>query len=214
MRMLFAVVLALTVAGASAADARVSITIDKSTQRMTVSADGEQLYNWPVSTGRPGHDTPNGQYRAFRLEKDHYSREWDDAPMPHSIFFTQVGHAIHGTYDTKKIGSPASAGCVRLDPKNAEILFALVEERGVLNTNVRIVGDLSVAPAATRSAPRPAPPAKTHGPRGATAKRRGRNIMSSATGRAPTRSGPRPMNCRRPSITSASPIRAITAGDR
>jgi hypothetical protein len=145
MRMLLAVVLAVTVIGAAAADAKVSITIDKSTQRMTVSVDGAPLYNWPVSTGRPGHDTPSGAYRAFRMERDHYSKEWDDAPMPHSIFFTQVGHAIHGTYDTKKIGSPASAGCVRLDPENAEILFALVEEQGVLNTTVRIMGDMRIA---------------------------------------------------------------------
>lgn len=128
MRMLFAVVLALMLGGA-AADARVSIVIDKSAQRMTVSADGRQLYNWPVSTGRAGRDTPGGEFRAFRMEKDHYSKEWDDAPMPNSIFFTRIGHAIHGTYDVKKIGSPASAGCVRLDPENAEVLFALVEER-------------------------------------------------------------------------------------
>jgi hypothetical protein len=31
------------------------------------------------------------------MEIDHYSEEWDDAPMPYSIFFTQIGHAIHGT---------------------------------------------------------------------------------------------------------------------
>lgn len=149
MRMLFAVVLALMLGGA-AADARVSIVIDKSAQRMTVSADGRQLYNWPVSTGRAGRDTPGGEFRAFRMEKDHYSKEWDDAPMPNSIFFTRIGHAIHGTYDVKKIGSPASAGCVRLDPENAEVLFALVEEHGVLNTTVKVTGDLSVALARTR----------------------------------------------------------------
>lgn len=145
MRMLFAVVFAVTVVGVAAAEAKVSITIDKSAQRMTVSVDGVRLYNWPVSTGRAGRDTPGGEYRAFRMERDHYSKEWDDAPMPHSIFFTRVGHAIHGTYDTQKIGSPASAGCVRLDPGNAEVLFALVEEHGVLNTTVRVVGDLNVA---------------------------------------------------------------------
>ena len=79
------------------------------------------------------------------MEKDHYSKEWDDAPMPHSIFFTRTGHAIHGSYETAKIGSPASAGCVRLAPENAEKLFALVEEQGVLNTTVEVTGDLRVA---------------------------------------------------------------------
>ena len=65
--------------------------------------------------------------------------------MPHSIFFTQTGHAIHGSFETAKIGSPASAGCVRLAPENAEKLFALVEEQGVLNTTVEVTGDVRVA---------------------------------------------------------------------
>jgi hypothetical protein len=155
MRALFAFIVAMTVLSPVATvQAKVLVTINKSTQRMTVSADGEPLYNWAVSTGRSGRDTPSGQYRAFRMEKDHYSKEWDDAPMPNSIFFTRVGHAIHGTYETGKIGSPASAGCVRLAPENAETLFVLVEEQGVLNTTVQVVGDLRVALA--RPAPQPA----------------------------------------------------------
>ena len=50
--------------------------------------------------------------------------------MPHSIFFTKRGHAIHGSFDTRRLGSPASAGCVRLHPDNAKQLFALVEAAG------------------------------------------------------------------------------------
>ena len=79
------------------AAARLLIEIDKSTQRMTVVRDGAPLYRWPVSTGARGYATPSGSFTPFRMEKDHFSREWDDAPMPHSIFFTKVGHAIHGT---------------------------------------------------------------------------------------------------------------------
>jgi hypothetical protein len=146
MRALFAFVVAATVLSLVAPiQAKVLVTVNKSTQRMTVSVDGERLYSWAVSTGRTGRDTPSGEYRAFRLEKDHYSREWDDAPMPHSIFFTRTGHAIHGSHETAKIGAPASAGCVRLAPENAETLFALVEEQGVLNTTVEVIGDLRVA---------------------------------------------------------------------
>lgn len=135
----------LLAGAASPSAANILIEIDKSTQQMVVSVDGVERYQWPVSTGRVGHDTPEGTHRAFRLERDHFSKEWDDAPMPHSIFFTKRGHAIHGSYDTKRIGSPASAGCVRLDPKNAERLFALVEERGVLNATVVITGDVYAA---------------------------------------------------------------------
>jgi len=141
---------------ASAAQAAVQITIDKSTQQMTVERDGRPLYQWPVSTGRPGFDTPSGKFKAFRMEKDHFSKEWDDAPMPFSIFFTQKGHAIHGYLDTKNIGRPASHGCVRLTKAHAEKLYALVEEDGVLNTTVILTGTTpSRAPAvAKRQLPR------------------------------------------------------------
>jgi hypothetical protein len=85
------------------------------------------------------------------MERDHFSKEWDDAPMPFSIFFTQKGHAIHGSNDTKHLGTPASHGCVRLLPANAEKLFALVEKEGVLNTTVVLTGVTpSSAPAVAR----------------------------------------------------------------
>ncbi len=122
------------------ASAAILIQIDKSSQRMTVSQDGQRLYTWPVSTGKRGYPTPGGSFRTFRMEKDHFSKEFDDAPMPNSIFFTKQGHAIHGTYETKRIGTPASRGCVRLAPENAERLFELVKADGVLNTQVAITG--------------------------------------------------------------------------
>src|SRR6185295_8162521 len=138
------------------AHAAVLITVDKSTQQMTVAVDGRPLYQWPVSTGKAGYDTPNGKFKAFRMERDHFSKEWDEAPMPFSIFFTQKGHAIHGSLDTKRLGSPASHGCVRLLPANAQKLFALVEQEGVLNTTVVLTGVApSGAPAVARRAPRP-----------------------------------------------------------
>jgi hypothetical protein len=127
------------------AQAEVLIKIDKSSQTLTVSRDGEPLYTWPVSTGRTGHATPSGAFSAFRMEADHYSKEWDDAPMPHSIFFTKLGHAIHGTYDAKKLGTPASHGCVRLSPAHAATLFALVKQNGVTNTKVVLTGSEQVA---------------------------------------------------------------------
>jgi lipoprotein-anchoring transpeptidase ErfK/SrfK len=119
----------------------VLVTIDKSTQRMMVQIDGAMRWVWPVSTGRPGHDTPSGRYTAFRMEADHFSKEWDDAPMPHSIFFSQFGHAIHGSFDTRRLGTPASHGCVRLAPANAARLYALVEQEGMTSTRVVVTGD-------------------------------------------------------------------------
>jgi hypothetical protein len=139
------------VIGVAPADANVLIQIDKSTQQMTVSVDGQTRWQWPVSTGRPGRDTPSGTFHAFRMEADHFSKEFDDAPMPHSIFFTKIGHAVHGYLDTRNIGMPASHGCVRLDPANATALYALVEQQGVLNTTVVISGDARIALARGRA---------------------------------------------------------------
>jgi L,D-transpeptidase catalytic domain len=59
--------------------------------------------------------------------------------MPHSLFFTKIGHAIHG-YHATRIGTPASHGCVRLAPQNAATLFALVGREGMLNTTVVLKG--------------------------------------------------------------------------
>src|SRR6516162_7975677 len=121
----------LIVAAGAPAGAAILITINKSTQQMTVEVDGALRWTWPVSTGQLAYDTPSGRYTAFRMEADHFSKEWDDAPMPHSIFFSQFGHAIHGSFDTRRLGTPASHGCVRLQPANAARLYALVEKEGL-----------------------------------------------------------------------------------
>jgi hypothetical protein len=132
-------------ASCGAAQAKINITVDKNTQTMTVAVDGVERYHWPVSTGNPSHETPNGSFRTFRMEEDHYSKEFDDAPMPHSIFFTKVGHAIHGTESEGKLGVPVSHGCVRLSRANATTLYAMVQKDGVLNTTVTLTGSSQIA---------------------------------------------------------------------
>ena len=122
MRSFLIAVAGLMLFAAGAAQAKISITVDKDAQMMTVAVDGVERYQWPVSTGNPSHETPNGTFRAFRMEEDHYSKEFDDAPMPHSIFFTKIGHAIHGTESEGKLGIPVSHGCVRLSRANATTL--------------------------------------------------------------------------------------------
>jgi lipoprotein-anchoring transpeptidase ErfK/SrfK len=119
---------------------KVVVTIDKGIQEMTVWVDGIEKYTWPVSTGIGGYSTPSGTYTASSMNKIWYSKQWDNAPMPHAIFFTKRGHAIHGTNEVKRLGNPASHGCVRLSPKNAGTLFKLVEEKGLKNTQVVLTG--------------------------------------------------------------------------
>jgi hypothetical protein len=125
---------------AASAQASILVNIDKNTQRMTVAVDGETKYVWPVSTGRPGYDTPNGTFKVNRLDADHQSQEWDGAPMPHTMFFDLRGHAIHGFSDVKHLGLPVSHGCVRLAPANAATLFALVQQQGMKETRVVVSG--------------------------------------------------------------------------
>ncbi|MGA9091302.1 MAG: L,D-transpeptidase [Bradyrhizobium sp.] len=145
MRSFLIAVTGLVLFAAGAAQAKVAITVDKDAQMMTVAVDGVARYQWPVSTGNPSHETPNGTFRTFRMEEDHYSKEFDDAPMPHSIFFTKVGHAIHGTESESRLGTPVSHGCVRLSRANASTLYALVEQQGVLNTTVTLTGSSQIA---------------------------------------------------------------------
>lgn len=135
-----AMIISAVSAGSAFAAQSVLISINKNSQKMTVSVDGEKTYVWPVSTGAPGYTTPSGNYKPFRMEKDHFSKEWDDAPMPYSIFFTPQGHAIHGSPYTKRLGTRASHGCVRLAPGNAAKLFALVQKTGMKNTRVVVKG--------------------------------------------------------------------------
>lgn len=126
--------------GTAPALADVVITVDKDAQRMSVAVDGTQRYSWPVSTGAAGYDTPSGSFRPFRMERTHFSKEFDDAPMPYATFFTNQGHAIHGTNHVRSLGRPVSHGCVRLSVRNAATLFTLVKAEGMNRTQVRIEG--------------------------------------------------------------------------
>jgi hypothetical protein len=135
------------------AEADVLIQVDQSTQHMSVDVDGQRLYDWRVSTGRPGYETPNGVFRPNRMDADHFSDEYESAPMPHAIFFDLHGHAIHGSFDP--VGHPAAShGCVRLDPANAATLFDLVQKEHMANTTVEITGDVTVALRNSKPAPR------------------------------------------------------------
>ena len=140
------------------AHADLLINIDKSAQRMIVTVNGAQLYDWPVSTGGSGYDTPSGTFKPFRMEIDHYSDEWDDAPMPYSIFFTQIGHAIHGTYAQRNLGHAVSHGCVRLSVKNAATLWKLVKQEKMANTTVVLSGAIQDAGPVARRRPMPLNP--------------------------------------------------------
>jgi lipoprotein-anchoring transpeptidase ErfK/SrfK len=116
------------------AKAETEITISKSRQRMVVHSS-EGRYSWPVSTARRGYYTPTGTFHPYSLQLMHYSRKYDNAPMPHSIFFSG-GYAIHATPHVGALGRPASHGCVRLSPGNAATLYSIVKNDP--DTTIRI----------------------------------------------------------------------------
>ncbi|RYE53129.1 MAG: L,D-transpeptidase [Rhizobiaceae bacterium] len=139
MRKFFMAALALFAFGFySIADAgTVTARISLSSQTMTVTHNGFVKYKWKVSTARKGYVTPTGSYRAYWASRHHRSRKYDNAPMHWAIFFNG-GYAVHATYDLKRLGRPASHGCVRLHPKDAAVFFSLAQKYGLRNTKVVI----------------------------------------------------------------------------
>lgn len=132
-------VAAFLMMGASHAEARIVVNVDKSSQRMSVLVDGVTRYVWEVSTGRENFGTPTGVYRPELLERSHFSSKYYNSPMPYSIFFHR-GYAIHGSYEISKLGGPASHGCIRLHPQNAATLFSLVQQHGSGATTIIVSG--------------------------------------------------------------------------
>ena len=134
---LMAALFGLVLAHPAVAQAQIVAQVNLSSQRMNVFVDGVPRYNWPVSTARAGYRTPTGTFRPTALFRYHRSTIYSGSPMPYSIFFLR-GYAIHGSYETKYLGRPASHGCIRLHPSNAAALYSLVQQRGLDRTRITI----------------------------------------------------------------------------
>jgi len=89
-------------------------------QRVTVyDAEGAMLRS-PVSTGKPGFETPPGIYSVLEKKVEHYSNVYYDAAMPYMQRITWSGIALHAGILP---GYPASGGCIRLPMGFAEQLY-------------------------------------------------------------------------------------------
>ncbi|MEA2597281.1 MAG: hypothetical protein QOF01_3750 [Thermomicrobiales bacterium] len=105
------------------------IEVNLSAQYM-IAWEGDVAVNETyVSTGRPGFDTPVGTfYINTKLESDDMEGvlggEYYNVPaVPWVMYFTDVGHAIHGTYWHANFGAVMSHGCVNLPMDFAEWLY-------------------------------------------------------------------------------------------
>jgi len=145
-----AIALGALIALPGAASALVRIDVDLGAQTMRVVADAGESYQWPISSGRAGHRTPQGAFRPIALYPMVHSAKYGNAPMPHSIFFYGQ-YAIHGTEAVGSLGRPASHGCIRLAPGNAAILYALVSREGAA---IRISGGAEARPGAVAASAR------------------------------------------------------------
>jgi lipoprotein-anchoring transpeptidase ErfK/SrfK len=97
--------------------------VDLSARRAWLLDNGKIVFGpTRISPGKPGQRTPTGTFQVQWKNKDHRSREFDDAPMPFSVFFAPGGIAFHaGSLQT------GSAGCVRLAKSVAGRFFATLE---------------------------------------------------------------------------------------
>jgi lipoprotein-anchoring transpeptidase ErfK/SrfK len=116
----------------------VQLVISLPDQRMTVYQGGAPVVTAPVSSGKPGYDTPAGVFSILEKRRVHFSRKYDDAPMPHMQRLTWSGIALHGG---RLPGYAASHGCVRLPYDFARELFAFTARGAQV-----IVANQSAAP--------------------------------------------------------------------
>ena len=127
----------LILSGAEAWAERVEVRVSISRQEMDVYHEGRKLFTWAVSTAKAPKITPTGSWTPEFLSRNHRSSRYNNAPMPWAIFYS--GHyAIHGTDQIKRLGSPASKGCVRRHPDHAKVLFRMVRAEGLKNTRVTV----------------------------------------------------------------------------
>lgn len=122
----------------SQAQAGVVARIDLSEQRMHVYVNGRKRHTWAISSGRGRYRTPTGQFRPQRVHRMWYSRKYNNAPMPYSVFYHR-GYAVHGTDQISRLGRTASHGCIRLHPNNARRFYNLVRQHGFGATRIRVV---------------------------------------------------------------------------
>jgi lipoprotein-anchoring transpeptidase ErfK/SrfK len=102
-------------------------------QAMHVYRNGILIGRTTVSTGSKGHATPGGVFSILEKKQEHYSKKYDNAPMPNMQRLTWTGIAMHSG---NLPGYPASHGCVRMPFDFSQLLFSATEKGGTV-----VVGD-------------------------------------------------------------------------
>ena len=101
-----------------------SIIVSLEKQQLTLYSDGEPIARSPVSSGKPGHETPAGVFSIIEKDRWHHSNLYDDAPMYFMQRITWSGVALHQGIVPNH---PASHGCVRLPEAFAHQLWGMTK---------------------------------------------------------------------------------------
>jgi hypothetical protein len=88
-----------------------TLVISIKSQKVSLYGNGKLIETSIISTGTPGHDTPQGVFSVIEKDRHHHSNIYSGAPMPYMQRITWSGVALHEGFVT---GRPASHGCIRL----------------------------------------------------------------------------------------------------
>jgi hypothetical protein len=102
-------------------------------QTVHVYRNGILIGRSTVSTGSKGHATPGGVFSILEKKQEHYSKKYDNAPMPNMQRLTWTGIAMHSG---NLPGYPASHGCIRMPFDFSQLLFRETSKGGTV-----VVGD-------------------------------------------------------------------------
>lgn len=112
-----------------ARDGPVLVYVDLTRQLATVYRNGVRIAVSTISSGKEGYSTPTGVFTILEKNKEHYSRTYDNAPMPFQQRLTWKGVAMHAG---NLPGFPASHGCIRLPMEFAKKLFTVTPMGGTV----------------------------------------------------------------------------------
>jgi lipoprotein-anchoring transpeptidase ErfK/SrfK len=123
---------------AAPATGKLVITVDLEARVISAFRDGHEIGTAVALLGTQAHPTPLGSFPVLNKSRQHFSRKYNNAPMPHSLWITNTGIAIHGS---PVMNGYASHGCIGVPDEFAAKLFAAAK-RGdrVIITRGKMVG--------------------------------------------------------------------------
>src|SRR3954451_7909588 len=120
------------------------VIVNLATQRLIVFRNGVPIGASTISSGKDGYQTPTGVFTILQKAKEHYSKTYNNAPMPNMQRLTWKGIALHAG---NLPGYPASHGCIRLPMKFSALLFGTTSlGMTVVITEVPVGPEVSDAP--------------------------------------------------------------------